>query len=401
MFYGEIYKIINNTNNKCYIGQAKKYVGKYDNEWGMHGRWKSHIYEAFNSKKDHCSYLNNAIRKYGKEGFNIEKVCECIDATEMNNKEIEYIQQFNTLVPNGYNLNSGGYSGKDSEETRLKKKKMRLGKKHTEQTKENISIGQIGNRRNKKVRKYEEDNNLPKYINCRRKETHKISYSIDNFPIGIKEKKYITKHFRIGKKNPEDVLHEAIVYLEELKQKYSTIKQDVDIYKNELQIKKPAITKKTEIQLTDLPKYIFPMYHSVMKNKIGYYVEGVLDNEDIPYPKKEFTSHKTNRWNLNDAKKYINECDVKNKDALFHIPSNFKPSRARKYDDEDNHLPKYVSIVRQKGLKIGYNIAIPSIIKENGKKYTRKFTNKQIPMKEKLRLCIETLTQVKNKYNIV
>ena len=44
--YGEIYKITNKKTNKIYVGQAKKYTGKFDTPWGTEGRWKSHIYEA-------------------------------------------------------------------------------------------------------------------------------------------------------------------------------------------------------------------------------------------------------------------------------------------------------------------------------------------------------------------
>ena len=62
--HGEIYKITNKASNKCYIGQAQKYTGKFDNKWGTKERWKSHIREAY-SGKDHCTLLNNAINPQG------------------------------------------------------------------------------------------------------------------------------------------------------------------------------------------------------------------------------------------------------------------------------------------------------------------------------------------------
>ena len=70
----EIYLIKNKTNNKCYVGQAFKLVGKINRKWGTKGRWKSHIREALGNSKDHCVLLNNAIRKYGVDNFNVLKI---------------------------------------------------------------------------------------------------------------------------------------------------------------------------------------------------------------------------------------------------------------------------------------------------------------------------------------
>lgn len=401
MSYGEIYMITNKSSNKSYVGQAKKYVGKYDKEWGTRGRWKSHVYNANHSKKDHCALLNNAIRKYGKKDFTVKKLCDCKDKEEMNQMETEYINKFNTLVPNGYNLNTGGYSGSDSQSTKEKKRVMRLGKKHSIKTKENISNGQLGNRRNKLTRKHPEDEHLPKYLGAMRKNGKIVGYQINSYPIGITEKKYFRKVFGVTSMRSLKVcLYEAYEYLEELNEKYSGIHEKIAVHKKILKSNKPAITKKTEIQLDQLPKYVFPVYHPENKNKIGYYVEGVLDHEGNPYPKKTFTSKKTNKWNLNDAKLYIKDCEIKNQDHLFKIPEKFETSRQRKYADDDNNLPKYVSVYRQKGVKIGYNIAIPYVIKPNGKKYTKKFANKKLSMQEKLNLCIKTLEEVKKKYNV-
>ena len=165
--------------------------------------------------------------------------------------------------------------------------------------------------------------------------------------------------------------------------------------------KKKIIAIKTETEIDKLPEYIFPVYHPETKNKIGYYVEGMLDNNGNPYPTKYFTDLQTNRWNLFQAKQYILKCDIKNKDEIFQTPPDFQPSRRRKYHEEDdNNLPKYVSILRQNGIKIGYNIAIPSIIKSNGKRYTKKFADKKLSMEEKLHNCIETLEKIKQEYNV-
>lgn len=116
---GEIYLARNKVNGKCYIGQAHKYVSSELKRWGMNGRWQSHIREALSHKNDHCLLLNQAIRKYGINSFELILLCEC-DIDDMNMNEIQYIQEYKSLVPYGYNLKSGGSKGKDSEERKEK-----------------------------------------------------------------------------------------------------------------------------------------------------------------------------------------------------------------------------------------------------------------------------------------
>ena len=95
MSYGDIYKATCIITNKSYIGQAKKHQGKFDNKWGYEKRWNSHIKEALKSKSDHCSYLNNAIRKYGYKNFTLELVDEA-DTKELLDELEKHI--FNSLI---------------------------------------------------------------------------------------------------------------------------------------------------------------------------------------------------------------------------------------------------------------------------------------------------------------
>jgi hypothetical protein len=113
--------------------------------------------------RDHCSLLNQAIRKYGQGNFEVIKLCDC-HINDMNNFEKMYIKEPASLVPDGYNLTTGGANGKASLETIEKMRQSRIGQKHDETKKSNISRGQLGNRRDVKQRKYPEDANLPKYI---------------------------------------------------------------------------------------------------------------------------------------------------------------------------------------------------------------------------------------------
>ncbi len=107
MDIGEIYKITNLVNNKIYIGKTKKY---YKNcEFGYLKRFENHKASATSqSKNNDCPRLYNSIRKYGKDNFKIELLCECT-LKDIDNKEIEYIQRFDSTNRNiGYNIALGG-----------------------------------------------------------------------------------------------------------------------------------------------------------------------------------------------------------------------------------------------------------------------------------------------------
>ena len=89
-----IYKVQNLKNGKIYIGQTTKTL-----EW----RWKHHC-----NAKSCCTYLSNAIKKYGVENFVVEQIDSARTQKELNEKERYWIKQYNSLAPNGYNLTTGG-----------------------------------------------------------------------------------------------------------------------------------------------------------------------------------------------------------------------------------------------------------------------------------------------------
>jgi hypothetical protein len=107
---GLIYYIRNTHNQKGYVGQTvshRKNKGKY-RPFGIEGRLRDHISEAIcNTKKKQCNRLNSAIRHYGKEGFTVELLHTC-PLNELDEWEQYYIQEKNTLYPEGYNLTLGG-----------------------------------------------------------------------------------------------------------------------------------------------------------------------------------------------------------------------------------------------------------------------------------------------------
>lgn len=93
---GYIYKIVNDINDKVYIGQTKG---------SIKDRWAQHLYNAKNNITDY--YIYRAMRKYGIEKFHIVEIEKCPN-DELNNKEIYYIEKFNSFAPFGYNLTRGG-----------------------------------------------------------------------------------------------------------------------------------------------------------------------------------------------------------------------------------------------------------------------------------------------------
>lgn len=128
-----IYLITNKINGKRYVGQTIK---------SLSTRWSKHKYEAKTGKWDYP--LHRAIRKYGQEFFESCELEKCSSIEELNEAEIFYINFYNSLAPENYNLHTGGNNHIVSEECRLKMSQSRLGKKHTPQTIEKISNAQKG-----------------------------------------------------------------------------------------------------------------------------------------------------------------------------------------------------------------------------------------------------------------
>lgn len=82
-----IYKIENLVNHKNYVGQSIH----------IERRWIEHCIPSSNS------LISKAIHKYGKENFSFQILEECT-IEELDEKEMYYINKYNTLTPNGYNI---------------------------------------------------------------------------------------------------------------------------------------------------------------------------------------------------------------------------------------------------------------------------------------------------------
>lgn len=136
---GHIYKITNQITNKSYIGYSDKVESRWSDH--KHGKGSALVYQA--------------IKKYGIKNLTFEILAEAPES-----EEDAYIQKYNTMAPNGYNLTPGGglppnhrgktyaeiYGEERAKEERNKRLKTKLAKgklggvkTHNEETKRRIS----------------------------------------------------------------------------------------------------------------------------------------------------------------------------------------------------------------------------------------------------------------------
>lgn len=86
-----IYKITNNLNNKCYIGQTIHQAEE---------RWKRHQQDALSNRLD--THFARAIRLYGVENFSLEVIDTANSQEELTHKESYWIKYYDS-INNGYN----------------------------------------------------------------------------------------------------------------------------------------------------------------------------------------------------------------------------------------------------------------------------------------------------------
>lgn len=91
-----IYTITNKVNGKIYVGQSVDILKRF-NTHKKNLRNNSHINR----------YLQASVNKYGIESFEFSIYERCIREL-LNEHETLIIRKLNTMIPNGYNLTSGG-----------------------------------------------------------------------------------------------------------------------------------------------------------------------------------------------------------------------------------------------------------------------------------------------------
>lgn len=203
---GYVY-MIQFPSGKRYIGQTQRTVEK---------RFNEHIKCAGS-----CIILENAIKKYGAENITFETLLET-NNEQLDYYETKFIDMFNTLEPYGYNIRSGGSTGKHTSESceRMREKKLgannpNFGKPRSACAKLAISLAKSGNKHhffgksftNEHKLKLSEshkkfDNTLPMYISYvkeRPKQYQSAGYAVTNHPT-LKNKYFTSKHISMEQK---------------------------------------------------------------------------------------------------------------------------------------------------------------------------------------------------------
>lgn len=112
--YGIIYLLTNKKTGKQYVGQTTRPADI---------RFRDHVGDRRNR------HISNAIRKYGKEQFELEVIASCLTKEALNEAEIYFVNAYRTLHPQGYNHRAGGdQNGVCSAELRAKISKAKTGK---------------------------------------------------------------------------------------------------------------------------------------------------------------------------------------------------------------------------------------------------------------------------------
>lgn len=167
-----IYKYINKLDDKIYVGQTVNLLDRHS----------KHLRNAKNPK--HISLIDRAIGKYGYENFSLE-IIELVNEPFADVAECFWVQDLNSLTPNGYNIALGGNS---------------KGWKHTEATKKLMS-------KNRK-RVYGKDHHL---FGTTLSEAHKKKLS--DFRTGLK----------LGPQSLEDRQKKSEAHIQKARQKLLTL----------------------------------------------------------------------------------------------------------------------------------------------------------------------------------
>lgn len=116
------------NNSPNYIpekGMGIIYIYIFDNGLKYVGQTKQELIKRHRGHLADNSFVDNALRTHEY----ILEILEIVKEEDLDAKEQEYIKKFNTIKPNGYNLDSGGRVNRNpTKETRLKQSNAHKGK---------------------------------------------------------------------------------------------------------------------------------------------------------------------------------------------------------------------------------------------------------------------------------
>ena len=120
MNYGVVYLARNRINGKCYVGQTTQ-----DSEVRFH--------QHRTRRNSRCRAFAAALAKHGADVFEFSVLMKAATRSDLDQAEIRFIGEFNSMAPNGYNVRAGGSAGTHTEATRLKISAGNKGKKQSVQ----------------------------------------------------------------------------------------------------------------------------------------------------------------------------------------------------------------------------------------------------------------------------
>lgn len=195
-------------NNKKYIGQT--------NASTVQKRWNGHR-RTFTNKNDrgYDTYICRAFRKHKWENVIKEVLVECT-TDELDEYEIKYIEEYNSLAPNGYNRVTGGNRNRVACQGTKDRMRVKALKRFTDPAAiaviSNAAIKRFANpveklahskrmraRPSKSLRKFAETKYFPKYLRIGRNDPNSFAYVVRNHPYSPRNSrlfsvsKYITK----------------------------------------------------------------------------------------------------------------------------------------------------------------------------------------------------------------
>lgn len=171
-----IYKITS-PSGKIYIGQSVEIKRRFNS------------YKRMYVKNKGVVKLYRSFLKYGVDNHIFEVVCEC-EENQLNDKERYYQEMFDCIGKNGLNCRltkTDDRSGRVSKETLAKMSEASkgnqhwLGKRHTQETKDKISLANTG-------RRYSDEINIKKGRKGR--ESNRKGIISENHPRSIKILQY-------------------------------------------------------------------------------------------------------------------------------------------------------------------------------------------------------------------
>lgn len=359
---GYIYLIKNKVTGESYVGQTTEFKSTMKDHIKL--RFLNHLADA-RRNSDSNRLICKAINKYGKDNFTVEHLAtvpyEDLDAIERH-----YIAKYITMAPNGYNMTTGGKG--DST--------------FCEESKKKISKSQFGNRRPPKKRKHKEDQGLPKYIvTTKNKQKEIAGYIITGFPVGVNERKYISKKFMTSDLSLDELLIVTKQCRNDWQVKYSDKIEENKKQRKDNKTKKTLQCQNYKDHKLEPCTYTLPKGVTEIKkdNKvIGYSVSGFKNKDGTPRPKQDFTSKDLLHENLLEAFKHKNKLPQIIKDEAF---------LATQVDDitcyTSNELPKYIYFESTKDKLLGYTVK--KVVTEDGVSTVvkKKFSDTKIPLEEK------------------